>query len=70
MLARSLAWLTSQSDEIVLLVSLVLVTAGLWHFIGPGALLAPGTVGVWIALPARRGFIVRADDSASRRRAA
>ena len=47
------------ADEIVLVVALVLITAGLWLLVGQGALLASAAVFLWIGLPSRLPFIVR-----------
>lgn len=52
-------------EEAVLLVALVLVTVGLWplaaRWAGSGwtALLVPGLVLLWLALPSRAPFVIR-----------
>lgn len=46
-------------DELVLGLALALIAAGLWQTWRPGAFLVPGIVLLWIALPARAGFITR-----------
>lgn len=46
-------------DEILLAVALVLVTIGLWPLCGQVALVAPGLVGLYVALPCRQPFISR-----------
>lgn len=57
-------------DEILLVVALALVTWGLWPLVGRMALIAPGAVCLWIALPSRAAFLVRpaADDAAKRKK--
>jgi hypothetical protein len=47
------------ADELVLGVALALIATGLWQTWRPGAVLVPGVVLLWIALPARAGFITR-----------
>jgi hypothetical protein len=49
-------------DELLLLVALGLITTGLWVVVGIAALIAPGLVLLWIALPSRTGFLVRASE--------
>jgi len=51
--------LLAGSQELTLSAGLALLTGGLWGWIGPLALVAPGLVLVWIALPQRHGFVVR-----------
>jgi hypothetical protein len=46
-------------DECLLLLGLGLVTAALWPLVAQVALLAPGLVFVWIALPARAAFVAK-----------
>lgn len=52
-------------DELVLLAALVLITAGLWasfeagRLVGLSALVVPGLVGLWCALPQRESFVHR-----------
>jgi hypothetical protein len=46
-------------DEASLALGLLLLTGGLWVWLGPVALAAPGAVIVWMALPARRPFVDR-----------
>lgn len=44
-------------DEIVLALGLLFITTGLWSIVGRAALIAPGIVLTWIALPTRRRLI-------------
>ena len=53
-------------DELLLLAGLLLVTAGLWAQWGRLALVVPGAVFVWIALPCRTVFVLRPTSSAVR----
>lgn len=46
-------------DELLLVVALGLIAAGLWQAWKPGAYLVPGLVLLWIVLPARAAFVVR-----------
>lgn len=46
-------------DELLLGLGLLLLTGGLWARVGPVALVAPGLVLLWIALPPRWAFVVR-----------
>lgn len=46
------------ADELLLALALLLVTIGLWSRVGAAALVAPGLVLLWIALPSRRSFLV------------
>ena len=48
-------------DELLLALALALVTAGLWPWIGQGALVAPGVVLLWIALPQRAELVHRSN---------
>lgn len=45
-------------DEILVSIALVLVTVALWPTFARGALLAPGLVLLWVALPARSVFLI------------
>lgn len=54
-------------DELVLLVALTLIVIALWPIVGCRALLAPGVVLLWIALPARAPFLVRPPEKPPRR---
>lgn len=47
------------ADELALSVALVLIVIGLWPLVGRVALLVPGLVLLWIALPARQPFLHR-----------
>jgi hypothetical protein len=57
-------------DELILVLALVLTTAGLWSWLGPGALTVPGVVLIWVGLPVRRPFVGRpgAETEAPKRR--
>ena len=46
-------------DEALFVAALVLLTTGLWSVIGSAALVAPGAVILWVALPSRSPFVVR-----------
>lgn len=46
-------------DELVLLLGLVMVAAGLYDVWRPGSLIVPGAILVWQALPSRAVFISR-----------
>lgn len=52
-------------DELLLLVGVGLMLTGLWPTIGVGALVVPGVVLVWIALPSRSPLLERPPDSPS-----
>lgn len=60
-------------DEVLLVVALLLIAAGMWQVWKPGAYLVPGIVLLWIVLPARAAFVVRppaaTSDKADRRKA-
>jgi hypothetical protein len=58
------------ADELLLLVALTLVTVALWPLFGRQALLVPGVVGLWYALPTRAPFVTRhtAEPDKSRRK--
>ena len=66
MLTRLYSTITSEVglDEVMLVGSLILVTVALWPIAervagdGRSALLAPGLVLLWIALPARGAFVL------------
>ena len=47
------------ADELVLSAGLLLATVALWSAWGPLALLVPGIVLIWVALPTRSVFLVR-----------
>ncbi len=67
-LVRSLA-ASIGADEVVLLVALGLLTAGLWSRIGALSLMLPGLVLLWIALPQRARFVTRDPETKAERRA-
>ena len=46
-------------DELLIGAGLGLVTAGLWSLVQQAALMAPGLVLLWIALPQRTTFVAR-----------
>ena len=50
------------ADELLVVVGLVLLTAGLWPIADQGALVAPGLVLLWIALPQRTSFVIGASE--------
>ena len=60
-LVRSAAWVgrTIGAEELVLAAGLTLVTIGLWPVVGQAALVVPGVVLVWVALPQRTAFVQR-----------
>jgi hypothetical protein len=53
-------------DDVFIGLGLVLVTVGLWAVVHVAALIAPGAVLLWVALPTRRSFL--ADPVADHRR--
>jgi hypothetical protein len=55
-------------DELALLVGLVLMTVSLWSLVGLVALLAPGVVITWLALPSRLPLVHRPLDPETRRK--
>lgn len=58
------------ADELALIGALALLVAGLWPVLGQRALVVPGLVWLWIALPSRHPFVSRppaASDKPSRR---
>ena len=59
-------FVVSSRDEVVVLVGLALVTAALWPRFEQGALLVPGLVLLWVALPTRDGFVARDTPRASK----
>lgn len=56
------------ADEIVLTCGLGLLTAGLWTLCGWSALIAPGAVLTWMALPGRAPFVRSTSADQSERR--
>jgi len=52
-------------DEVLLAVALGLTTAGIWPWLGFGALTVPGLVLLWMVLPERRPFVGRPGAEAS-----
>ena len=55
-------------DELLIVVALTLVTVALWPRFGRQALLVPGLVVLWVALPSRAPFIARPTLSAKSKR--
>lgn len=55
-------------DECVLVLGLVLLAAGLWPLFGRVALIAPGLVLVWMAIPQRAPLVRREPQSAQVRK--
>ena len=55
-------------DEALLLLGLILLTAGLWPVLHRGALSAPGVVLLWIALPSRTRFVERVEPTPAQKR--
>jgi hypothetical protein len=49
----------ANAEELGVLVMLALISAGLWPYVGQGALVVPGLVGLWLLLPSRLPFLVR-----------
>lgn len=56
-------------EECVLTLGLILLSAGLWPVFGRAALVAPGLVLIWLAIPSRRAFIHRPVTPERRKRA-
>lgn len=56
-------------DELLLAVALALLTGGAWEVVGRLALVIPGMVLLWVALPSRAPFVTRGPEppDASRR---
>lgn len=46
-------------DDLVFLIGLLLIAAGLWWIWWPIAILVPGLLLVWLTLPPRLPFILR-----------
>jgi hypothetical protein len=70
-LTRVIGWLVALEiglDEVVLVIALTLITVALWPTFGRAALLLPGLVLLWLALPARRAFIDKSDEKPAARR--
>jgi hypothetical protein len=54
------AWASAVGmDELLLAVALVLLTAGAWPVLEWVALVIPGAVLLWVALPSRAPFVAR-----------
>lgn len=49
-------------DELLVGAGLVLVTMGLWSLVDRAALIAPGLVLLWIAVPQRTRFVAGGGD--------
>ena len=56
------AW--SEREELTALLGLGLVVVGLWMVWRPAAFLVSGGILLWISLPSRRPFLLRADPPA------
>jgi len=54
-------------DELVLLLALGLIGAGLWQVWWPGTFIVPGLVLLWLALPSRAPFVARESDPRRKR---
>lgn len=50
------------ADELLVVAGLGLLTAGLWPIVQESALIAPGLVLLWIALPQRTPFLAGQTD--------
>ena len=59
-------WAKAFVEEIAIGVALLLITIGLWRWVGYGALVVPGVVLLWIVLPMRRPFVDHRDPPAVR----
>lgn len=55
-------------DEVLFVVALLLLAAGLWSLVGWPALIAPGAILLWVTLPTRRPFVDRPARPARRTR--
>lgn len=53
------------ADEAMLLIGLCLITVALWPAFGVAALLLPGLIVTWMALPSRTPFVERTPPSTS-----
>lgn len=49
--------LGSLTEELAILIALLLIGIGFWDFWRPGSFLAPGIVLLWLFVPQRRAFI-------------
>ena len=47
-------------EEILLIIALLMVAGGCWFVWWPAALIVPGAVLLWLALPSRQPFVYRA----------
>lgn len=56
------------ADEVALLIAMGLIVTALWPWVGQGALLVPGLVLLYLALPARTSFIARPPQEPAARR--
>lgn len=54
-------------DELLLVVGLVLITAGLWPVLDAVAFAVPGAVVLWIALPQRSPFVHRSTEDITKK---
>ncbi len=60
--------LRASLDELTLAGGLLLATIALWHLVSVLALLLPGLVLTWLALPSRRPFVIRTPSPADKKR--
>ena len=69
-LARAWAWCQRELDAelIVVVLGVTLITIGIWPLAGRLALIVPGAIAVWLALPARASFIERLPPRVRRKR--
>jgi len=50
-------FVSAQRQELLVALAIGLLTYGLWPVIGRPALIVPGLVILWVALPTRRRFV-------------
>lgn len=55
------------ADEVLLTLGLALITWGLWPLVGVCALIVPGAVLLWLALPSRAPFVTPPAEKPARR---
>lgn len=66
--AAAVSFTVVGSQELVLAGGLTLLTVGLWSLYGRAALIAPGVVLIWLALPQRSWLVSRTGELPLKRR--
>jgi len=67
-LSRLAAAIGSVLEELAVATGAALVTVGLWPHLRVTALIVPGLVLLWIALPSRAAFVARPPEQPQRRK--